>query len=81
MPKLWVRNGDADNYNDFDDLDGVAEYLQGSSPLQRINEYGFVTKERRGNDYISFFWGDDEAQPTKIVSNKDVIKLNKLLKE
>lgn len=26
-PKLWVRAGDADNYNDFDGFQQVADYL------------------------------------------------------
>ena len=80
--KLWVRAGDCDNYNDFDDLQEVAEYLSemgATSPLNRCNEYGVTSPEFRGKNYISLFWGDDDAQPTRSMTADEHNEVNRLL--
>ena len=80
--KLWVRAGDSDNYNDFDGLQEVADYLAemgATGPLELCNEYGVSSPEYRGNNYISLFWGDDEAQPIRSLTIDEHNEVNRLL--
>ena len=80
--KLWVRAGDADNYNDFDGLQEVADYLAemgAHDPLERCNEYGVTSPEYRGQNYISLFWGDDDAQPIRSLTIDEQNEVNRLL--
>lgn len=83
-PFIWVRLGDADNYNRFDDLADAAEYmaLVGVKHVRRCQKYGVTANGFTGLNYISLFFGDDEAQPTRDLSGKDVREVNDcLLKE
>jgi hypothetical protein len=78
MQFIWVRLGDADIYNRFDDLDEAAEYMAlfGVKHVHRSQMYGVTTEGFEGNNYISLFNGDGEAQPTRELSNKDIRFLN-----
>jgi hypothetical protein len=81
---IWVRLGDADNYNRFDDLAETAEYMAlfGVMHVNRSREYGVEANGLTGLNDISLFYGDDEAQPTRELSGRDVRELNeRLLKE
>ena len=77
-PFIWVRLGDADNYNQFDDLAEAAEYMAlfGVRHVERCQKYGVAAKGFTGQNYISLYFGDDEAQPTGDVSDADVRRLN-----
>jgi hypothetical protein len=80
--KLWVRAGDGDNYNDFDGLQEVADYLAemgATSPLEWCNEYGVTSPEYRGQNYIRLFWGDDDAQPIRFLTIDEHNEVNRLL--
>jgi hypothetical protein len=80
--QLWVRAGDGDNYNGFDGLQEVADYLGAmgaTSPLEWCNKYGVASPEFRGNNYISLFWGDDDAQPIRSLTTTEHHKINRLL--
>ena len=79
---LWVRAGDGDNYNGFDGFQEVADYLGemgATDSLERCNRYGVTSPEYRGNNYISLFWGGDNAQPVRRVTIDEHIEVNRLL--
>jgi len=80
---LWVRVGDADDYNHFDDLAEAAEYMAqfGLVHVWRKFKYGVDAEGFTGNNYISLFYGDEEAQPTRDVSTRDIQRLNRHLKQ
>jgi hypothetical protein len=81
--KLWVRVGDADRYNCIDSLQEVADYLAvmgATDPLEWCNEYGVTSPEYRGQNYISLFWGDDNAQPTRQLTLDEHTEVNRLLR-
>lgn len=81
--QLWVRAGDGDDYNAFDGFQEVADYLGemgATSPLEWCNEYGMTSPEFRGHNYISLFWGDDDAQPTRSLTNAEHNEVNRLLR-
>jgi hypothetical protein len=78
---LWVRAGDGDNYNGFDGVNEVADYLAemgATGPLERCNKYGVACREYRGNNYVSLYWGDAAAQPIRpltVAEHKEVKRL------
>jgi len=76
---LWVRAGDGDNYNAFAGLQEVAEYLAemgATGLLEWCNEYGVTSAEYRGHNYISLFWGDDNARPIRSLTNEEHNRVN-----
>ncbi len=82
MPKIWVRAGDSDNYNEFDGLQEVTDYLGemgATGPLEWCNEYGVTGPEFRGDNYISLFWGDNDAQPIRSLTTDEHNEVNRLL--
>jgi len=83
MRFIWVRLGDADNYNRFDDLADAAEYMAlfGVKHVHRSQKYGVDAAGFTCQNYISLFFGDDEAQPTRDLSGKDVRELNDCLRQ
>lgn len=60
---LWIRVGDAGEYEQFDDLDDAIEYLNELCVGKIIDwvQGGFETQNYHGQDYISIFYGDSEA--------------------
>jgi len=80
---LWVRAGDADSYNAFDGFQEVADYLveMGATDcLERCNKYGVTSPGYRGNNYISLFWGNDDAQPSRPLTTAEQNEVNGLLR-
>ena len=80
--KLWTRAGDGDNYHDFDGLQEVADYLAemgATAPLEWRNDFGVSSPEFRGKNYISVYWGDDDAQPIRSLTPDEHNEINRLL--
>lgn len=82
--RLWIRGGDADDYHEFGfDFDAAAEYLQligVSGRLCRCGRYGVSARGFTGHNYISLYWGDDDAQPERGLTDKEVAKLSTYLR-
>ncbi len=77
---LWVRVGDADSYNDFgQDFEALADYLTllgVYGPLTRLDrKYAFHSPGFAGMDYISLYWGDEDAQPLREFTRDEVSDL------
>lgn len=80
--KLWVRVGDGDNYTCFDGFQEVADYLANmgaNEPLEVCNRYGVTSPAYRGNNYISLYWGEADAQPTRSLTIHEHNEVNRLL--
>jgi len=60
---LWVRVGDAGEYERYDDLYDAIEYLNELrvGKITRWVQAGFETENYHGHDYVSIFYGDDDA--------------------
>jgi hypothetical protein len=83
MEIIWVRLGDADSYNRFDDLAEVAQYMSlfGVNHVHRSREYGVEANGLTGLNDISLFYGDNDAQPIRDLSDQDIRLLNKELRK
>lgn len=77
-PFVWVRLGDGDNYNPFDDLAEAAEYMAlfGVQHVYRCRRYGVEAKGLTGLNYISLFFGDAQAQPTADLTRSEITAIN-----
>lgn len=66
----WVRLGDVAKYEQFDTFDEAKELVERvtGQPFEDavwLNPYGFALGGYFGGAYISFFEGDEAAQPTE----------------
>ena len=81
MEKLWIRMGDNDDYNE--ESSPYDAGVQVSSLIWDENKpeaSDIVWRDRYGVDvhpvfsdcnYISLFWGDDDAQPIRQLSKEE----------
>ncbi len=79
---LCIRLGDRDDYHNDDDLSDVVEHLRMNNvttPLVRHSRYGVTTDGFLGNNHISLFWGDDEAQPIRGLTPAELDEINRRL--
>ena len=80
--KIWIRVGDADDYNSFDGYDEVAQHLA-TFEVKKINvkrygQYGAKAENFKGNNYISLFWGDNnEPDPIKNLTDNERKQINR----
>jgi len=82
--KVWMRMGDTDDYHDFDDPFSAGSEL--GSYLSETGTKTFNGSDIRwrglgleiggfaGYNYISLFWGDNDAQKSQALSAKDKIQ-------
>lgn len=81
---LWMRLGDNAEYETQENIDEIAAILleYGIIEVFRCNNYGITDKEIFANhNYISLFYGDIEAQPTRPLSDEELAALNKALQK
>ena len=82
---LWIRLGDASDYEAFDDLDGVADLFAEFSikEVSRYGLYGVSASGFRGHNYISLYWGPDpgdgSAEASRELTGEELMELNRLL--
>ena len=88
-PKLlvWVRVGDMGQYESFDSLDDALDYL---NELKAGEVTGWVdggmgvgieTVNYHGYDFISLFWGDDDANLTAHLDADERMEVEEGLEE
>ncbi len=65
--RLWVRVGDAGEYEAFDGIEEAVDYLNELN-VGQVDHWidsgpgvGFATPNYHGYDFISCFWGDTDA--------------------
>ena len=76
----WVRVGDQGDYEQFDSLDDVGDYLSQlgiAPPYEQSTSYGFETDSYYGDNYISLYKGNAEAQPTDTLKKSHLLYLEK----
>lgn len=82
MSKVWMRMGDTDDYHDFDSMFEAGSELGGyfdstggltkTPAVDKHGDYGISVDPFIGFNYISLFWGDNDAQPTKKLTQADI---------
>ena len=76
--QLWLRMGDDDGYETFDDLGTVAEVIRtnaGDLTNVAMIAGGFEADGYRGANYISLYWGDEKANLERSLTRKEFIGL------
>jgi len=79
---LCLRVGDCDDYHHEDDLTDLVEHLRMgnvTTPLVRHSRYGVTTDGFEGNNHISLYWGDREAQPIRELTPTELDEINRRL--
>lgn len=75
--QLWIRVGDAGEYEPFDGVEEALEYLnelnvgEVSGWVDGRYAVGFETPNYHGIDCISCFWGDADANLTRPLSGEE----------
>ena len=74
---IWMRLGDACEYEDHDDLQSVADVLieHGVRHVERIPRYGITALGFDGWNYISLYWGKDATEPVRSLSQSELAEL------
>jgi hypothetical protein len=65
MVKLWLRAGDIAEYHPFESLEKAAKDLSGLAPGARVLKWldagAEVEPEFTGRNYVSIYYGDEEG--------------------
>ena len=77
--RLWLRLGDSDDYHDHDSIEDVKETLDECDclPVKHHCLYGVSGRHHQGLNYISLYWGDNDAQPLGSITDDELVYLNK----
>ena len=72
---LWVRVGNGEYENFGQDFDSLADYLHEcginvSEVVWLKSPDGLTTSRYDGDNYVSLYWGDEEANLEKIADQK-----------
>lgn len=85
MPEgnYWVRLGDGGEYEEFKVLQEVTEHLLdwGAGPVLGWRGYGVETEDFQGNNYISLYVGDENADPIRDLSTEEKSTVESALTE
>jgi len=89
--KVWVRMGDNAEYESHDDMfeagSTLGGYFDSTSGLTKMpdiskhGDYGISVEPFIGFNYISLFWGDDDAQPEKKLTQADIARFKAGIKD
>ncbi len=88
-PKLlvWVRVGDMGEYESFDSLDDALDYLnmlkagEVTGWVEGGMGVGIETVNYHGYDFVSLFWGDDDANLTAHLDADERMEVEERLEE
>lgn len=79
---LWLRVGDADTYTGYDDLYAVADVLTcyfGVHGVDCWRSHGFEYGDLKNANYVSLYWGDDDAQLIRDLNDHEKANLQMFL--
>ena len=83
---LWIRLGDAGDYQTESSVEDLAELLAGqfkvTDEFVKYGRYGITDRDKfNGYNYISLFYGDEDANPTQSITQEELTELNRRIKE
>ncbi len=80
--KVWMRMGNNADYEPHADMfeagSELGAYFDATDELTKVpavskrGNYGISVEPFTGDDYISLFWGDNDAQPEKKLTQADI---------
>ena len=81
--KVWMRMGDTGDYEPHGSmfeagselggyLDSTDRGLTKMPAISKHGNYGISVEPFTGDNYISLFWGDNDAQPEKKLTQADI---------
>lgn len=89
---IWLRLGDRSNYEKFFSIDGAVQDIETLVDLMvkdgwprpekfRWKEYGLEIPALNldGQNYISIFWGDEDAQPVRDLDRREKMQVEREL--
>ena len=80
--KLWMRVGDGGGYEEIESAQEVADALGplGVGTVERYGEFGIQGDGFLGPyNYISLYWGDDDANGEESVDDEFIAQINSAL--
>jgi hypothetical protein len=80
---LWTRIGDGDDYHSNGSIAMLARRFRRERirSVESCNRYGVTSDAYQGNNYISLYWGDIEAQPLRELTAAELAELNSQLRK
>jgi len=82
VERLWMRLGDMSDYEEFgNDFDEVAD-LAAEAGIDQVDKWvrsGFTALGFESNNYVSLYWGDDDADMIRPLNKQDQRKFKKAL--
>ena len=82
--QLWIRLGDGGEYESFgDDFDALADAIT-ESGITEIRNWivgGFQTDAFDGYNYVSLYWGDDDANLLRQLANTERKQVEEILRK
>jgi hypothetical protein len=83
---VWVRWGDASNYEKYDSVSETesdfADHLRKGSRVRRWVRYGVqVVPGYDGYNYISIFWGDDDANAARELTSEEKSQIERIVEQ
>lgn len=80
--QLWLRLGDAGDYEAWDDIEQVAGILQECSVTDLTTVAGGIEAcGFEGDNYISLYWGDAEAELIRELTEAEFAELVDLVSD
>lgn len=89
LSQVWMRLGDNADYEKYDDAyeagTEVGYRYESSGELPYVEKYGKygvqISPGFIGFNYVSLFWGDDDAQPEKALTLADLADFKRGIRE
>ena len=84
--QLWIRLGDNAEYENFDGIDEIASYISGFMDMDEVDtirsyNHGIASEPNFSDrNYISLFWGDNDAQISRDLTSEELADLIDYLK-
>lgn len=79
---IWMRVGDGDDYHKFSTVEEVAQHLSDHydiTKIWRFCKFGVAADGYENMNYISLFWGDENAEPLFDLIAEEIEEINTVL--
>lgn len=85
--RVWIRVGDAGDYVDIGSVEDAVDYMN-TLQVGKVDYWvdhstgvGFATPNYHGGDFVSCFWGDEDANFCRLLSAEECAYVENNLEE